>query len=62
MSEALSKSAVEQYRREGYYFPLRILGVAEIAALRGKLEAIEARQGGSLTPAQIAGLVAGDID
>ena len=45
MSKFLSESAVAQYRREGYYFPIDVLDAAQVAAYRTKLEAFESAQG-----------------
>jgi ectoine hydroxylase-related dioxygenase (phytanoyl-CoA dioxygenase family) len=52
MPNVLSDVMVDQYRREGYVFPVPVLGPDEVAALRVRLEAFEARQGGKLEPAQ----------
>ncbi len=41
MPKRLSLEAIEQYRREGYYFPVRVMSLAEAAAARQKLEAAE---------------------
>ena len=51
-SKVLPQSSVEQYFRDGYVFPLSVLDAEEVAALRGRLEAFEAEQGGALHPAQ----------
>lgn len=45
----LSDAAVEQYRRDGYYFPIDVLSKAEVGQYRAQLEAYEARNGGPLT-------------
>ncbi len=45
MPKALPQGAIEQYRRDGYYFPLPVLSGAEAAGLRAGLEAFEATQG-----------------
>ena len=50
--KVLPQSSVEQYFRDGYVFPLQVLDDQEVAALRGRLEAFEAEQGGALLPAQ----------
>ncbi len=52
MPKALPQDAIEQYRRDGYYFPLPVLSGAEAAGLRAGLEAFEATQGRALEPAQ----------
>ena len=52
MPRVLSGDQVEQYRRDGYVSPLRIMSEAEAAAIREKLEAFEATQGGSLQGTQ----------
>ena len=44
--------AIEQYARDGYYHPIPVLGREEVADLRGRLEAFEAREGGKLQPVQ----------
>jgi ectoine hydroxylase-related dioxygenase (phytanoyl-CoA dioxygenase family) len=44
----LSPEAVAQYRRDGFYFPIRVMPEAEALAIRRKLEAHEARTGGPL--------------
>lgn len=44
----LSSPAVEQYRREGYYFPVEVMSEAEAGEYRTQLEAYEARSGGPL--------------
>src|SRR5262245_25621625 len=46
MGKLLSASAVEQYLRDGYYHPVRVLSPAEALTLRRKLEAAEAAHGG----------------
>lgn len=51
---ALSTQQVEQFKREGYVFPVDILGRAEALDLRRRLEAREAQQGGKLEPGQRA--------
>jgi chlorinating enzyme len=50
-STRLPPSAVEQYRRDGVYFPIRVLSTEEAAGYRRRLEAFEARNGGPLTGA-----------
>jgi non-haem Fe2+, alpha-ketoglutarate-dependent halogenase len=45
----LASAAVEQYRRDGFYFPIRVLPPAEARAMRRRLEAVEAEHGGRLT-------------
>ena len=45
MLKALHKDAVEQYKREGYYFPLTVLDDEQVAANRKLLEDFETRQG-----------------
>ncbi len=52
MAKALSAEAIEQYRRDGYYFPVPVLSQHEVADLRARLEAFEATQGGKLQAAQ----------
>jgi non-haem Fe2+, alpha-ketoglutarate-dependent halogenase len=45
----LASAAVEQYRRDGFYFPVRVMSAGEALALRGRLEAVEAEHGGRLS-------------
>ena len=45
MSKRLDRGAVEQYRGEGYYFPVDVLDAGEVADNRARLEAFEAAQG-----------------
>ena len=45
---ALPPAAVEQYRRDGFYFPIRVMPAAEALARRRRLEAVEAAHGGRL--------------
>ena len=52
MSVKLTPQQVEQYEREGYVTPIRVLPKTEAQSLRQRLEAVEARQGGKLEPAQ----------
>ena len=44
----LSKEAIEQYRNDGFYFPVRILDEGDAAGYRSRLEAFEAAQGGPI--------------
>ena len=48
MSKLLSNSAVDAYRRDGYYFPVPVLSAAEVAHCRESLERHEARTGAPL--------------
>jgi non-haem Fe2+, alpha-ketoglutarate-dependent halogenase len=48
MPKLLSSSAVDAYRRDGYYFPLPVLSAAEVAHYREHLERHEARTGAPL--------------
>lgn len=48
MPKALSGSAVDAYRRDGYYFPVPVLTAAEVAHYRGCLEKHEAKTGAPL--------------
>ena len=52
MPKALSERAIEQIRRDGYYFPFQLLSQSEAGQLRARLEAVEATEGGKLKPAQ----------
>jgi len=45
MQKCLSKEAVAQFRKEGYFFPVPLLNGAEVSEIRGQLEAFEAEQG-----------------
>ena len=45
MAKRLDRAAVEQYREEGYHFPIDVLDADEVAANRARLEASEAGQG-----------------
>ncbi len=46
--KTLSPAAVAQYRRDGFYFPLRVLSSEEAAGYRARLEALERARGGPL--------------
>jgi non-haem Fe2+, alpha-ketoglutarate-dependent halogenase len=48
MGKLLSDPQVQQYRRDGYLCPIRVLGPEEAARYRAALEAAEAAAGGSL--------------
>ena len=48
----LSPEQIEQYRRDGYVFPLLVLEAHEVPPLRARLEAFEAENGGRLEPSQ----------
>src|SRR5436190_18308485 len=48
MLKVLSQTAIERYRRDGYYFPLPVLSADEARGYRRRLEAFEAEQGGPL--------------
>ena len=52
MLKVLSDAAVEQYHRDGYYFPVKALDPAQAAESRARLEAFEAGQGESISGAQ----------
>ena len=52
MPKALTADAIEQYRRDGYWFPHRVLSEAEAGGLRDKLEAFEAAEGHPIDGAQ----------
>ena len=45
MSHQLSQADQEQYRRDGFFFPLRILSAEEAADHREQLENMEAKHG-----------------
>src|SRR5258705_5193509 len=42
----LPPAAVAQYRRDGFYFPMRVLSAEEAAGYRARLEAVERQRGG----------------
>src|SRR4051812_34095954 len=44
----LTRAAVEDFRRDGYFSPIRAMPVAEAIAIRAKLEAHEKKAGGPL--------------
>jgi non-haem Fe2+, alpha-ketoglutarate-dependent halogenase len=48
MSKSLSPSAIEQYERDGYYFPVRVLSFREAGRYRERLERAERDLGGPL--------------
>jgi chlorinating enzyme len=45
MPQSLSQAAVQDFRRDGYYFPLPALSSGEVASCRERLEAHEAKAG-----------------
>ncbi len=52
MAKALTEHQLGEYQERGFLFPLPVLSTSETATLRGKLEELEAREGGRL-PARI---------
>ena len=48
MPKVLTSAAVEQYHREGFYFPIRVLSTAEAASYRRRLEDHERKTGAPL--------------
>ena len=52
MPKILSDAAVSQYKREGFYFPVRILDYSDVTANRELLEAFEESQGHPMEGAQ----------
>ena len=48
----LTPQQIEQYRRDGYVFPVSVLEPREIPPLRARLEALEAENGGRLKHSQ----------
>ena len=48
MPKALSQSAIDAYRRQGYWFPAPALSSAEVSRYRGRLEEHEAQTGAPL--------------
>ena len=45
MPKRLTEEQIEQYHRDGFISPIRVMSVAEAEAIREKLEAFEAAQG-----------------
>ena len=52
MSKLLNESAIAQYNREGYYFPVKVLDDKQVAANRARLEKFEDAQGSPIAGAQ----------
>ena len=52
MNKILSEEDCAVFQREGFVCPIPILTADEVASYRGKLEAFEAQNGGSLDPGQ----------
>ena len=52
MPKILQPQAIEQYQRDGYYFPLKVLDDNEVAANRARLDVFEKTQGQPLAGAQ----------
>ena len=52
MQKILSEEAIAQYKRDGYFYPVRMLDDGEVAANRQKLETFEASQGHPIEGAQ----------
>jgi hypothetical protein len=48
MTKSLSPTAIEQYRRDGYHFPVRVMSSAGAARCRARLESVERDLGGPL--------------
>jgi ectoine hydroxylase-related dioxygenase (phytanoyl-CoA dioxygenase family) len=48
MSKLLSPEDVAQYRRDGFFFPIRVLSPEQAQEYRSRLEAVEREQGGPL--------------
>ena len=48
MGRSLSAAAIEQYRRDGYHAPIRVVDAAQAAGYRQRLEAVERDLGGPL--------------
>ena len=48
----LTETALAHYQTEGFFSPLPVLTAAEVANYRGRLEAVEATQGGQLQAEQ----------
>jgi len=45
MPKRLTEEQIEQYHRDGFISPIRVMSVADAEAIRGKLEIFEATQG-----------------
>ena len=52
MPKTLSENAIQQYNREGYYFPVKILNDEQVANHRKLLETFETTQGKPMEGAQ----------
>ncbi len=52
MPKILQSQAIEQYQRDGYYFPLKVLDDNEVDVNRAQLDAFEKTQGQPLAGAQ----------
>ena len=52
MPKILNDDAVEQYHRDGYFFPIQVLDEAQVADNRARLEAFEQAQGEPIGGAQ----------
>jgi non-haem Fe2+, alpha-ketoglutarate-dependent halogenase len=48
MPKILTQAQIDQYRRDGYVHPIRIMSVAQATELRKRLEDFEAKTGGPL--------------
>jgi hypothetical protein len=46
--KTLTAPAVAQFRRDGFYFPIRVLSPDEVAGYRARLETVERAHGGPL--------------
>jgi non-heme Fe2+,alpha-ketoglutarate-dependent halogenase len=49
MAKTLSDRQVEQYRRDGYLFPLPAFSRSEVVNLRAMLAELERREGGNVS-------------
>jgi hypothetical protein len=52
MSTPLTPEQIEQFQREGYVYPVRVMDADEAGRLRNRLEEVESRQDGRLEPHQ----------
>lgn len=50
MTKLLSEEAVRKYRVDGIHFPVRVMSEDRAAELLARFEALEAREGGKLSP------------
>ena len=49
MTKVLSDSQVAQYRRDGFFHPIRVMSEADASGYEQRLRALEAREGGTMS-------------